>query len=103
MFCFKCFTRSGIFIIVELPNKHGIRTTQQFLTDVPESQALEERLGLSVIKSPFTLQNVGGAYALKTYTKDLLLLVDKMELYGDTPKDWMKLDHDVPSFHLFGE
>ena len=62
----------GIFIIVELPNKHGIRTTQQFLADVPESQALEERLGLSVIKSPFTLQNVGGAYALKTYTKDLL-------------------------------
>ena len=47
------------------------------------------------------LQNV--LYKIIPVTKDLLLLVDKMELYGDTPKDWMKLDHDVPSFHLFGE
>jgi ferritin len=36
-------------------------------------------------------------------TKDLLILVDKMEFYGDTPKDWMKFDHDIPNFHIFGE
>jgi ferritin len=35
-------------------------------------------------------------------TKDLLLLVDKMELYGDTPKDWMKIDHDITDFNIFG-
>lgn len=35
-------------------------------------------------------------------TASLLLLIDKMELYGDTPKDWMKLDHDVKDFNIFG-
>lgn len=33
---------------------------------------MENRLGLSVIDSPFTLQDIGGATALKTYTAQLL-------------------------------
>ena len=34
-------------------------------------------------------------------TKDLLLIIDKMELYGDTPKDLMKVDHDINDFGVF--
>lgn len=35
-------------------------------------------------------------------TSDLLTLVDKAELYSDSSMGMMKLDHDVPSFNLFG-
>lgn len=35
-------------------------------------------------------------------TKDILILVDKAEMYGDTSSDWMKLDHDVDKFPIFG-
>ena len=34
-------------------------------------------------------------------TKDLLLLVDKLELYGDTAKDWMRFDKDIEEFEVF--
>ncbi len=37
-----------------------------------EAQALELELGLSVIDSPFTLKDIGGATALKKYTAQLL-------------------------------
>ncbi|HEE6715463.1 TPA: hypothetical protein R7188_001802, partial [Campylobacter coli] len=40
--------------------------------NISEEKALEEKLGMSVIKSPFTLNDVGGAYALKEYTKQLI-------------------------------
>lgn len=36
-------------------------------------------------------------------TSSLLLLVDKIDFYGDTPKDWMKFDHDIKDFGIFGE
>lgn len=63
---------SCLFTIKILPNKHGVLTTQEFLAKVPEREALERRLGLSVIDSPFTLNDIGGATALKTYTAQLL-------------------------------
>lgn len=61
-----------LFTIEILPNKYGVLTTQEILAKVPEREALENRLGLSVIDSPFTLQDIGGATALKTYTAQLL-------------------------------
>lgn len=36
-------------------------------------------------------------------TKDILILVDKAEMYGDSHSDWMRLDHDVDKFPIFGE
>ena len=36
-------------------------------------------------------------------TKDILLLVDKAEMYGDSDTSMMKFDHDMPSFNVFGE
>ena len=62
----------SLFIIHYLPNKYGILTTQQYLSNISKDTALEQKLGLSVIKSPFSLKNVGGAYALKAFTKNLL-------------------------------
>ena len=66
---------------------------------------LKKAIDISIKELDYTtmafLQNA--LYKIIPITKDLLLLVDKMELYGDTPKDWMKLDHDIVSFHLFEE
>lgn len=61
-----------LFRVKVLPNKFGVLTTQEKLENIPESKALENRLGLSVIDSPFTLKDIGGAWALKTYTAQLL-------------------------------
>lgn len=61
-----------LFSIKNLPNKFGILTTQAKMSNVPEAKALEEKLGLSVIKSPFTLKDIGGATALKKYTAQLV-------------------------------
>lgn len=66
------------FVVKPLPNKYGVRTTQQYLANIDESVALEQRIGLSVIKSPFTLKDVGGATALKEYVSQL----QKAELKG---------------------
>ena len=62
----------SFFSIKNLPNKYGILTIQEHFSNVPKSKALESRLGLSVIDSPFTLQDIGGATALKKYTAQLL-------------------------------
>lgn len=63
---------SSLFVIKNLPNKYGVLTTQEYFAKVPESKALESRLGLSVIDSPFTLNDIGGATALKEYTASLI-------------------------------
>jgi SpoVK/Ycf46/Vps4 family AAA+-type ATPase len=61
----------SMFVIKHLENKFGILTTQEKEHNVSESIALEGRLGLSVIDSPFRLDDVGGAEALKEWTKQL--------------------------------
>lgn len=62
----------SLFVITYLPNKFGILTTQEKLSNISESKALESRLGLSVIDSPFTLQDIGGATLLKEWTNTFL-------------------------------
>lgn len=61
----------SMFVIIVLENKYGILTSQEKKLNVPESIALENRLGLSVINSPFKLDDVGGAEALKEWTEQL--------------------------------
>ncbi|MDR1285362.1 MAG: AAA family ATPase [Campylobacteraceae bacterium] len=61
----------SMFVIKHLENKFGILTSQEKEHSVSESIALESRLGLSVIDSPFGLDDVGGAEALKEWTKQL--------------------------------
>jgi ferritin len=36
-------------------------------------------------------------------TKDILTLVDKIEMYEDSNSGWMKFDNDVVEFPIFGE
>lgn len=67
----------SLFVIKSLPNKFGVLTTQEQHAGVPESKALETRLGLSVINSPFTLADVGGAQTLKDFTRELLIAESK--------------------------
>ncbi|MBX7491229.1 AAA family ATPase [Helicobacter turcicus] len=62
----------SFFSIKNLPNKYGILTTQQKQSGISEAEALEFELGLSVIDSPFTLKDIGGATALKKYTAQFL-------------------------------
>ncbi|OCS21948.1 hypothetical protein CFVI97532_07040 [Campylobacter fetus subsp. venerealis cfvi97/532] len=69
---------AGLFITKILPNKYGILTSQQKIANINEAQALETELGLSVINSPFTLKDVGGAKPLKDYTAQLI----NAEKYG---------------------
>ncbi|EDP7633869.1 ATP-binding protein, partial [Campylobacter coli] len=62
----------NLFILKKIKNYFGILTSQMKEENISEEKALEEKLGMSVIKSPFTLNDVGGAYALKEYTKQLI-------------------------------
>lgn len=63
---------TSLFVIKSLANKYGVLTSQEYAFKVPESKALENRLGLSVIDSPFNLKDIGGATALKEYTFELV-------------------------------
>lgn len=62
----------NLFIIKNLPNKHGLLPSQAKIAGISEAQMLEIELGLSVIDSPFTLNDVGGAKPLKDFTKQLV-------------------------------
>ena len=66
------FEYKELFIVNKLPNQYGFLTSIQKKQNISEEQALECELGLSVIASPFTLKDIGGAYALKEYTKQLI-------------------------------
>lgn len=63
----------SFFVLVELPNEKGILTSQEIKANVSEAVALEKRLGLSVIESPFTLEDLAGAQPLKDWTEMLLI------------------------------
>ena len=68
----------------------------------------------SLVKDSITLAQKSNDYSTKVMleqfmlkitpiTKDILLLVDKAEMYGDSDASMMKFDHDMPSFNVFGE
>ena len=79
------------------------------------NKMLEINLQLeSLIKDSIVLAQESKDYSTKVYleeflleiipiTKDILLLVDKAEMYGDSDMAMMKFDHDMPSFNVFGE
>ena len=62
----------SFFILKKLPNLYGFLNSVQKAQGMSEEKALENELGLSVINSPFTLKDIGGATALKTYTAQLV-------------------------------
>lgn len=57
---------------VRIYNKHGVLTSQEHKLGVSVSEALETRLGLNIIQSSYKMDNVGGAKALKEWTKEYI-------------------------------
>lgn len=70
-------TYESFFIIKSLPNLYGLLSSTQKAQGLSEEEALERELGLSAIESPFTLKDIGGAWALKTYTAQLIKAEEK--------------------------
>lgn len=66
----------------ELKNFDGVLTSQEIKLGVTRARALQERLGISVIESPYKLSDVGGADKLKEY----VALLQKAEEQGFNPK-----------------
>ncbi len=66
----------NLFVIKKIKNKFDLLSSQHKEMNFSEEKILEMDLGLSVIKSPFTLKDIGGAKALKEYT-NLLIKAEK--------------------------
>lgn len=66
------FKFKNFFVTKTLPATNEFLTIQQTNAGMTNAQALQERLGISVIESPFGLKDVGGAYGLKEYAKNLI-------------------------------
>ena len=60
---------SNYFIIRKLENLKGLLTTQQHTAGLEEHIILEQNLGISVIKSELTFNDLAGAKKLKEWTK----------------------------------
>lgn len=77
------------------------------------NKTLEINLNLeSLIKDSIILSQEAKDYTTKVFlekfllkiiplTKDILLLVDKAEMYGDSDLSMMKFDHDILEFNIF--
>ncbi|EAJ3649763.1 ATP-binding protein, partial [Campylobacter jejuni] len=66
----------NLFVIKKIKNKFDLLSSQHKEMNFSEEKILEMDLGLSVIKSSFTLKDIGGAKALKEYT-NLLIKAEK--------------------------
>jgi len=60
------------FIIIQLENKKGILTTQEFNCKIDESEILQKELGINTIKSENDFGDMAGAKALKDWTRNFL-------------------------------
>ena len=79
------------------------------------NKILEINLDLeSLVKESIVLAQTSNDYSTKVIleqfllkiipiTKDILLLVDKAEMYGNNDSSMMKFDHDILSFNVFGD
>ena len=76
---------------------------------------LEINLNLeSLIKNAIIAAQTNGDYSTKVYlenfllkiipiTRDVMTLLDKAEMYGDSDLNSMQFDHDLSKFNVFGE
>ena len=72
----------NLIVEFEVGNFDGVLTSQEIELGVSRAKALQERLGISVIDSPYKLSDVGGAEKLKEY----VALLQKAEEQGFNPK-----------------
>lgn len=59
------------FIEIRANNLYNVLTTQDYLANLNKAKVLQDRLGISVIDSPYRLSDVGGAERLKSYVEQL--------------------------------
>ncbi|QKF93228.1 ATP-binding protein [Campylobacter sp. CCUG 57310] len=59
------------FIEIRANNLYNVLTTQDYLANLNKAKVLQDRLGISVIDSPYKLSDVGGAERLKSYVEQL--------------------------------
>lgn len=63
---------------IRINSTYGALTTQEKLLGMSEADALQQRLGITILQSPYTLSDVGGSKALKEWTFDYI----KAEVQG---------------------
>lgn len=79
------FEGSSFFEVIELKNQHGVLTTGQKKSNISESTALKEKLGIQIHKSNLTLKDYGGASILLDEARKVSI----KERYGLTIKGFM--------------
>ena len=57
---------------VKVNSVHGALTTQEHDLGITSSQALEKRLGITIVNPSYSINDIGGAFGLKQWTKDYL-------------------------------
>ncbi len=62
---------------VKINSVYGALTTQEHQLGITSSQALEKRLGITIVNSSYSINDIGGAFGLKQWTKDYLIASKK--------------------------
>ncbi len=57
---------------IKINSKFGALTTQEYNLGLSNAYALEKRLGINIVESTLTMNNIGGADELKKWTKDFV-------------------------------
>lgn len=65
------------FVFKKIQNKFGILTSQEKHNGVTEDEALKKRLGISVVKSKTTIEDVSGVRILKKWLTDYMAAEQK--------------------------
>lgn len=79
------FQNHSFFEVIYLQNTHGLLTSGQKELNIPETVVLKEKLGVDIHKPSFTLNNYGGASALRQSVLDM----EKKIIYGLPVKGFM--------------
>jgi len=62
---------------VKINSVYGALTTQEYQLGITSSQALENRLGITIVNSTYSINDIGGAFGLKQWTADYLKASEK--------------------------
>jgi len=62
---------------VKINSVYGALTTQEHQLGITSSQALEKRLGITIVEPSYSINDIGGAFGLKQWTKDYLIAAEK--------------------------
>ena len=58
---------------VKINSEYGVLTTQEHKLGISSAQALEKRLGITIVDPDYSMNDIGGAVGLKQWTEDYLV------------------------------